>query len=108
MSPLGLALLAALVAALVASGLRRARTARIRREIRDLPGSAPETALAVDDFGEMDAAIALRACPCGGRPTLAGEGSREVDGRRFRVARLVCPSCEEEQFVFFETTRLFH
>jgi len=108
LSPLGAALLAALVAALVATGMRRRRIARIRRELRALPGATPETALAVGDFGEMDEAISRRACPCGGRPGLAGEGSREFEGRRFRVARLVCPACEEEQFVFFETTALFH
>lgn len=108
MSPLGLALAAALVAALVATGLRRLRTSRLRREILSLPGSTPESALAIRDFAEMDAAIDRRACPCGGRPALEGEGSREVDGRRFRVARLVCPACEEEQFVFFETTDVLH
>ena len=108
MSPLGAALLLALLAALLASAVRRRRRTLARRAILALPGATPETALAIRDFGEIDAAIALPSCPCGHRPAPAGEGSREVGGRRFRVARLVCPSCEEEQFVFFETTEVLH
>lgn len=108
MSPVGGALLLALLAALLASGVRRRRRALARRAILDMPGATPETALTIRDFGEIDAAIALRTCPCGHRPAPAGEGSREVEGRRFRVARLECPACEEEQFVFFETTEILH
>jgi hypothetical protein len=39
---------------------------------------------------------------------LAGEGSRAVDGRRYRVARLVCDECDEAVEVFFDTTGVLH
>jgi hypothetical protein len=56
----------------------------------------------------MDAALDARVCPCGGRYSRAGEGTREADGRRYRVARLVCDTCEDGQEVFFDTTDLLH
>ena len=94
------------IAAVVATGLRKARRARQRRALTELPGGAPERPIAIRSFDEMDAEIARRHCPCGGRFALAGEGSREIGDQRFRVAQLRCVSCEEEIFVFFETTDL--
>lgn len=107
-NPIASLLLVALLAALGAAAVRRRRTARARRAIAGLPGSSPETAIRIRDYGDMETAIASRVCLCGNRLDTAGEGSREIGDRRFRVSRLVCPACEEEQFVFFETTDVLH
>lgn len=92
--------------AVAATGWRRLRRARLRRALAELPGGAPEHPIAIRSFAEMDQEVARRRCPCGSRFALAGEGSREIGEQRFRVAQLRCVACEEEIFVFFETTAL--
>lgn len=92
--------------AVIATWLRKARRSRERRALGELPGGSPERPVAIRSFAEMDQEIDRRHCPCGARFALAGEGSREIGDRRFRVAQLRCPACEEETFVFFETTGL--
>jgi hypothetical protein len=98
----------AILAALVAVAMRRLSLARRRRVAREGPGSSEERSIAVRSFGEMDAFLDARACPCGGRYDRMGEGTRERAGRRYRVARLVCGTCEQGLEVFFETTNLIH
>jgi hypothetical protein len=105
---LWLALSAALVAALIAVALRRARRARLRRLARTRPGGTPENAIAIRSFGEMDEHLARRWCVCGGYLERRGEGTREAGGRRLRVARLACQECEREDELFFDTTGVLH
>jgi hypothetical protein len=52
--------------------------------------------------------LRLRHCACGGYLERRGEGSRDVAGQRYRVARLECQDCERVEEVFFDTTDLLH
>jgi hypothetical protein len=96
------------ITAVAAVAMRRLALAGRRRRVRERPGSSPDRCIPVRSFAEMDAALDVRACPCGGRYERAGEGTRETAGRRLRVARLVCRACEEGQEVFFDTTDVLH
>jgi len=98
---------AAIVAAVAAVALRRLAKARRRRAAVSGPGATAASAIPIRDFGEMDAELARRRCPsCGVRFSLAGEGSRSLDGRTLRVARLACEDCEESVEVYFDTSAL--
>ena len=105
---IGWVLLAALVAALIAMGGRRARRARLRRLAAARPGASPERAIAIRSYGEMDEHLDGRWCVCGGYLERRGEGTRGADARRLRVARLRCQECEAEDEVFFDTTEVLH
>ena len=98
----------AVIAAVVAVAIRRLALAGRRRTAREGPGSSPDRSISVRSFAEIDAVLDARACPCGGRYERTGEGTREARGRRYRVARVVCGSCEEGLEVFFDTTGLLH
>jgi hypothetical protein len=103
---IGLLLAAAIVAAVGAMALGRARRARLRRAARTRPGASPEHAIFIRSYTEMDEHLARRWCSCGGYLERTGEGTRETGGRRFRVARLACQECEQVEEVFFDTTDL--
>ncbi len=102
---IGLLLAIAVLAAVLAVGVRRfqkARTARRR------PGATIYRPVLVRRFDEIDAALRGRACRCGGVFRLAGETSRVAGGRRFRIARLVCSECERDELMYFDVTAVFH
>lgn len=105
---ISLLLAAALIAALVAVATRRLSLAARRRVAREGPGSSPDRSIPVRSFAEIDATLDARVCPCGGRYERTGEGTRHAVSRRYRVARLVCGTCEEGLEVFFDTTDLLH
>jgi hypothetical protein len=105
---IGLALALAVVAAVAAVALRRVRRARLRRQARLRAGATPERAIAVRSFAEIDEHLARRWCACGGYLERRGEGTREVAGRRLRIARLACQECEAADEVFFDTTEVAH
>jgi hypothetical protein len=88
--------------------MRRRRRARLARAARERLGASPERAIAITSFAEMDEHLARRWCSCGGYLERRGEGSRAYDGRRYRVARLVCQECEAVDEVFFDTTDVPH
>jgi hypothetical protein len=98
----------AIIAAVIAVGLRRLRRSRLRRAAARRPGSSPELAIHIRGFGEMDEHLARRWCACGGYLERTGEGTRTGDGRRYRVARLRCQECEAVDEVFFDTTDVLH
>ncbi len=98
----------AAIAAVAAVATRRLSLAARRRRVREGRGSSRDRSIPVRSFADMDAALDARTCPCGGRYTRTGEGTRETAGRRYRVARLVCETCEDGQEVFFDTTDLLH
>lgn len=123
----GLLLLAALLAALAASGYRTLRRHRRRRALAALAGGSRVTALAVDDFRDIDQHLATRECPCGGLLASHGERSErhEVRGDAasrgaaamgrssttsilLRVVRVECRRCEERSEVWFDVTRAYH
>ena len=97
-----------IVAAVLSLGLRRWRRARLRRAARTRAGSSPERAIPIRSFAEMDEHLAGRWCGCGGFLERLGEGTREVGGHRYRVARLSCQECETVDEVFFDTTDVLH
>jgi hypothetical protein len=98
----------ALLLALAAMGARRVRRARRRRAAETGLGASLTSAIAIRSYAEMDVAVRARACHCGGHLELAGEGTRETGGRRYRVARLRCESCETDRQLFFDTTDVLH
>lgn len=98
---------AVLLAVGVVAG-RRARQWRLDRADDTRLGSAPDCAIAVRTFTEMDDHLARLWCRCGGYLERLGEGSREANGRRLRVARLRCQECDRVREVFFDTTDLLH
>jgi hypothetical protein len=97
-----------IVAALVATGLRRGRRVRLDRAAARRAGSSAERAIPVRSFGEIDDHLAGRWCRCGGYLERLGEGTREQGGTRLRVARLRCQECERVDEVFFDTTEVLH
>ncbi|MEW6272050.1 MAG: hypothetical protein AB1689_22440 [Thermodesulfobacteriota bacterium] len=99
-------LVAAIVAAVAALGLRRMRNARARREVHRGPGTSAEEAIPIRSFEDMDAHLRRRRCACGSFLTLAGEGTRAAAGRRLRVARLACDDCDESLELYFDTSAL--
>jgi hypothetical protein len=105
---ISLLLAAAVIVAVVAVATRRLSLATRRRLVREGPGSSEEHSIAVRSFADMDASLDARVCPCGGDYDRTGEGSREAGGRRYRVARLVCRTCEQGLEVFFDTTDVLH
>jgi hypothetical protein len=105
---ISLLLAAAVIAAVVAVATRRLSLASRHRLVREGPGSSEERSISVRSFAEMDASLDARMCPCGGHYDRTGEGTREAAGRRYRVARLVCGTCEQGLVVFFDTTDVLH
>lgn len=98
----------AIVAAVVATAIRRARRTRRRRAAATRPGASAELAIAVRSFSEIDDHLAGRWCHCGGRLERTGEGTREAGGRRYRIVRLRCQECDEPAEVYFETSEVAH
>jgi hypothetical protein len=101
-------LVVALVAALVATWSQRRRRASLRRAAAIRDGASPERAIYVRSFADIDGHLGRRWCHCGGYLERTGEGSRELGGRRYRVARLRCQECEDLAEVFFDTTEVVH
>lgn len=95
----------AVLAAVVAAGVRRWQ--RVRTARRRL-GATVHLPVLVRGFDEIDAAIQGRVCRCGGSLVLAGETSRLLGERRFRIARLVCSQCERDELMYFDVTAVFH
>ena len=98
----GLLGLAALIAA-IAVGLRLLRR---RAAERAQPGRSPDRPIAIRDYGEMDFAVGLQTCPCGGRYALRGEGPGA--GTQLRIAHLECRRCEREVSVYFDVSQVLH
>jgi hypothetical protein len=96
--------LVALLAAIVVGARRLQRTRAERRR----PGATIYLPVTVQRFDEIDAAVQGQKCWCGGMLVDAGETSRVVGERRFRIVRLVCQDCERDEFVYFDVTAVFH
>ncbi len=103
-----LLLVLALAAAIAVLARRRWRRARLRTLAATRPGASPALAIPITAFDEIDEHLRQRRCACGGYLARRGEGSRELAGQRYRVARLECLDCERTEEVFFDTTDLLH
>ena len=99
---------AAIVAAVIAVARRRLRRSALRRAAQEREGATVERAIAVRSFTEIDDHLGRRWCHCGGYLERAGEGTREMGGRRFRIAHLRCQDCDDPAEVFFDTTEIVH
>jgi len=95
--------LAALIAA-VAVGLRMLQE---RAADRARPGATPATAIPIADYSDIDVAVRIQACRCGGRFIVRGEGPADVPGS-LRVAHLECRRCEREQRLYFDMSTVRH
>lgn len=95
----------AVLAAVIAAGARRWQSARTGRR---RPGATIYMPVQVSRFDEIDTCIQGRVCGCGGSLALAGETSRLLGDRRFRIARLVCTDCERDELIYFDVTAVFH
>jgi hypothetical protein len=92
---------AALIAA-VAAGLRLLQQRAVERA---RPGATPARAIPITDYGDIDVAVGMLACRCGGRFFLRGEGPASPP---LRVAHLECRRCEREQRVYFDVSAVRH
>jgi hypothetical protein len=95
--------LAALIAA-VAVGLRLLQQ---RAAERARPGATPATAIPITDYGDIDLAVRMQTCRCGGRFSVRGEGPASHPDT-LRVARLECRKCEREQRLYFDVSTVRH
>ena len=102
---IGLLIGIAVLAAVIAAGMRRFRRGRAARR---RAGATIHLPVAISSFDEIDAAVQGRTCTCGGPLLVAGETSRAVGERRFRIARLVCAQCERDELMYFDVTAVFH
>jgi hypothetical protein len=93
--------LAALVAVIVVG----ARLLQQRAVERARPGATPTTAIPITDYGDMDLAINLQTCRCGGHFVVRGEGPGSGS---LRVAHLECRKCEREQRLYFDVSTVRH
>ncbi|MBI5545997.1 MAG: hypothetical protein HY901_19065 [Deltaproteobacteria bacterium] len=104
----GLLFTLALLAALGVFAARRILQGRAKRKrkrtIADRPGYSPDKPVKISGFDEIDDAIAMWRCPCGGLLDRIGEGSRPG----MRVVRCVCVVCEEDVDLFFDLSELRH
>jgi hypothetical protein len=98
----------AIVAAVIAMALKRRRRMRLRRAAATRAGASAELAIPIRSFTEIDDHLAGRWCHCGGYLERTGEGTREVGGLRYRIARLRCQECDESSEVYFETSEVVH
>ncbi len=91
------------VGVMVGRSLVRSRERRRRElELASRPGLSAENPLRITSFDEMDDAVEMTRCPCGGLLDRIGEGSREG----MRVVRCACLTCEEDVDLFFELSQL--
>lgn len=104
----GLLIAVVLVVAIAAVGTRRVRRRRLDRADATRAGSSTERPIYIRSFTEMDDHLSGMWCRCGGYLERLGEGTREMAGRRYRVARLACQECERVREVFFDATELVH
>jgi hypothetical protein len=94
------------VAALLVAIALFARTWRGRLVERRQPGRHAEQPICITDYREMDAAIAVQTCRCGGHYEVRGEGPGPIQSQR--VARLQCRRCDREALLHFDVSHVTH
>ncbi len=102
---IGLLLGIAVLAAVLAVAWRRLQKSRAAQR---RPGATIYRPVYVTRFDQIDAAVQGRTCRCGATLAVAGEASRVVGDRRFRIARLVCLDCDRDELMYFDVTAVFH
>jgi hypothetical protein len=102
---LSIVLAVAVLAAVIAVGVRLVQQRAVERARQ---GASPANAIPIRDYGEIDIALRLNTCSCGGRFLQRGETSLFEDGRSLRVAIVECRRCEREQRFFFDLSEVRH
>jgi len=95
------------VVALITAVVVGIRLLQRRAVDRARPGATPDTAIPVADYSDIDVAVNMQTCSCGGRFALRGEGPASPPGP-LRVAHLECRRCEREQRVYFDMSTVRH
>jgi hypothetical protein len=95
---------AALLAVLVVT----VRWIQQRAGERSQPGRSRDTAIPIEDYGDMDVAVRMQTCRCGGRYALRGEGPLPDAERPLRVAHMECRRCERQQRLYFDLSAVRH
>jgi hypothetical protein len=84
-----------------------ARAAWKRAAERAQPGRSPRTAIPVHDYAEIDIAVRMQTCHCGGHFVVRSEGpARNAD--HLRIAFLECRQCEKERRMYFDLSTIRH
>jgi hypothetical protein len=96
------------VAVLVAVVAAVARVVQQRAVEGARPGRSAANAIPIQDYGEIDIALRLNTCRCGGRFLLRGEAPLADAERSLRVAIVECRRCEREQRFFFDLSQVRH
>jgi hypothetical protein len=96
------------LAAVIAVALTTVRYLQRRAVERAMPGRSPETAIPIENYADIDVAIRMQSCRCGGRLVVRGEGPSAHRGHPLRVTRLECRSCERERQLYFDLSTLRH
>lgn len=96
------------LAVLVAIAVTGVRALQRRAAERARPGGSPGTAIPIENYAEIDVAVRMLSCRCGGRFVVRGEGPAALAGRRLRIAHLACRRCEREQALYFDLTDIRH
>jgi hypothetical protein len=100
----GLAIGAAVLVAVVAVGLRSWRRGRERV----LPGRSPGSAIAIEDYTDIDVIVRGQDCECGGSFVMRGEGPVRGGDGSIRMTRLGCRRCARERVLYFDVTTVRH
>jgi hypothetical protein len=99
-SLLGLAALGAVIVV----GLRMLQQ---RAADRARPGATPATAIPIEDYSDIDVAVRIQTCRCGGQFIVRGEGPAAQLGS-LRVAHLECRKCERQHRLYFDVSTVRH
>ena len=95
-------------AVLVAIAVTGVRVLQRRAAERAQPGGSPATAIPIENYAEIDVAVRMLSCRCGGRFVVRGEGPAALAGRRLRIAHLECRRCQREHSLYFDLTDIRH
>jgi hypothetical protein len=96
------------VAAIVAVLIIAVRLIQQRAFERSQPGRSRDAAIPIEDYGDMDIAVRMQTCRCGGRYLLRGEGPLPDAERPLRVAHMECRRCERQQRLYFDLSAVRH
>lgn len=78
------------------------------REDRSRPGGSLATAIPIENYADIDVAVRMQACSCGGRYSIRGEGPVAKSPRPSRTTHLECRRCHRERVLYFDLTDLKH
>lgn len=93
------------LAALLAAIVLGVRAWRRRAAVRAQPGRRRSHPIPIQDYGEIDLAVRLQRCACGGGYGVRGEGPAAAG---LRATHLECRRCEREAVLYFDVREVRH